>query len=234
MKKIIFLIITLVLFSDKTWATTQSEHNYKPPLSFLTAEVNQYLRQDEQNPVNKHGIVITGSSSIKAWQPKIHNDFTQVDVIARGFGGSNMNDLLYFSKSLITQYHPRAVAIYEGDNDIAQGISPELILKKFIELNNKIKQALPNIRLYFISIKPSIARQSMWPKMAETNQLIQEVCNVMEHCSYIDVASKLLKDGLPRQDIFIEDGLHLNTKGYRLWSEAVVGVIEANEARKNQ
>lgn len=220
-----------MLFSNESWAKKPTEQSYKSPLAF-TAEVNNYLQQDKYKPVKKHGIVITGSSSVRVWQPDIHNDFTQVDIIARGFGGSNMNDLLYFSEALITQYQPRAVAIYEGDNDIAQGISPELILKKFIELDNKIKQALPDIRLYFISIKPSIARQSMWPKMVATNQLIQEACNVMEHCTYIDVASKLLEGGLLKQDVFIEDGLHLNKKGYQLWSEAVVGVIEANEARK--
>jgi lysophospholipase L1-like esterase len=233
LKKIIFLIISLILFSDKSWAATQSEQSYKSPLP-LTTEVNNYLRQDKHKPVKKHGIVITGSSSIRVWQPEIHNNFTQVDVIARGFGGSNMNDLLYFSEALITQYQPRAVAIYEGDNDIAQGISPELILKKFIALNNKLRRSLPDIRVYFISIKPSIARQSMWPKMVETNQLIQGICNALQHCTYIDVASKLLKDGLPKQDIFIDDGLHLNKKGYQLWSEAIVGVIEANEADKNK
>jgi lysophospholipase L1-like esterase len=227
------LLISLVLFSDKIWATTQLANSYKSPLTF-TAEVNNYLRQDKRDPVEKHGIVITGSSSIRFWQPEIHSAFTQVDVIARGFGGSNMNDLLYFSQALITQYQPRAVALYEGDNDIAQGISPELILTKFIALSNKLRRSLPEIRIYFISIKPSIARQSMWPKMVETNQLIQNECNAQQNCTYIDVASKLLKDGLPKQDVFIEDGLHLNKKGYQLWSEVVVGVIEANEVGKNK
>jgi lysophospholipase L1-like esterase len=73
----------------------------------------------------------------------------------------------------------------------------------------------------------------MWPKMVETNQLIEQVCNSELNCTYIDVANKLLNDGLPKQNIFIEDGLHLNKKGYQLWSEAVVGVIEAREVNKN-
>jgi lysophospholipase L1-like esterase len=233
LNKMFFLIISLIFFADKTYATPQLENNYKSPLTFTT-EVNNYLQKDKLEPVEKNGIVITGSSSVRFWQPHIHSDFTQIDVISRGFGGSNMNDLLYFSEALITQYQPRAVAIYEGDNDIAQGISPALILNKFIELSNKLRSSLPDIRIYFISIKPSIARQSMWPKMVETNQLIQDICNPELNCTYIDVASKLLNDGLPKQDIFIEDGLHLNKKGYQLWSEAVVGVIEAMEVNKNK
>lgn len=229
----IVLVISLIFFSNIIWAAPQLNNNYKSPLAFTT-EVNNYLRKDKLEPVEKNGIVITGSSSIRFWQPKIHDDFKQVDVIARGFGGSNMNDLLYFSEALITQYQPRAVAIYEGDNDIAQGIAPSLILKKFIALSDKVRRSLPDIRIYFISIKPSIARQSMWPKMVETNQLIQSECNVQQNCTYIDAASKLLEGGLLKQNVFIEDGLHLNKKGYQLWSEAVVGVIEAKEADKNK
>jgi lysophospholipase L1-like esterase len=195
--------------------------------------VNNYLQKDKLEPVEKNRIVITGSSSIRFWQPEIHREFTQVDVIARGFGGSNMNDLLYFSEALITQYQPTAVVIYEGENDIAQGISPALILNKFIELSTKLRSSLPEIRIDFISIKPSIARQSMWPKMEETNQLIREVCNTELNCTYIDVTSRLLDEGLPKQDIFIDDDLHLNKKGYQLWSKAVVGVIDAREVNKN-
>ena len=232
LNRIIFLLISLVCVSDRTWAIAQLDNSYQSPSAYIMAEVDNYRRQDKLEPVEKNGIVITGSSSIRFWQPDIHHEFKQVEVIARGFGGSNMNDLLHFSEELITQYQPRAVAIYEGDNDIAQGISPTLILKKYIALNNKVRKALPDIRIYFISIKPSIARQSMWPKMAETNQLIQELCNAQQHCTYIDTATQLLKDGKPKQDVFIKDGLHLNEKGYQLWSEAVVGVIEANEADK--
>jgi lysophospholipase L1-like esterase len=73
----------------------------------------------------------------------------------------------------------------------------------------------------------------MWPKMEETNQLIREVCNTELNCTYIDVTSRLLDEGLPKQDIFIDDDLHLNKKGYQLWSKAEVEVIEAREVNKN-
>jgi lysophospholipase L1-like esterase len=186
------------------------------------------LQREQQVKIAPNGVVITGSSSIRFWH-SIHHDFTNIEVIARGFGGSNMNDLVYFSEQLITQYKPRAVAIYEGDNDIAQGISPEHIVSKFIELKNKIRLSLPEIRIYFIAIKPSIARQKMWPKMAETNKLVQALCQRTQACTYIDVASNLLSKGVPKEDIFIADGLHLNEKGYQLWSQAIVPVIEKAE-----
>lgn len=233
MFKAIFLFINFIFFSAQADATQQLSTSYNSPLIF-TEEVNNYLTKDKKVPVAKYGVVITGSSSVRFWQPQIHDDFTKINVIARGFGGSNMNDLLYFSKELITQYKPRAVAIYEGDNDIAQGIQPNVILQKFIALIKKIKQKLPDIRVYFISIKPSIARESMWPRMVETNLLIQKECEIEINCTYIDVSSKLLRKGLPKQGIYIADGLHLNKKGYQLWSSSIVPVIENVEANKKR
>jgi len=224
---IIKFLLLGVLFIAVDITAQQFPVSYKSPLSF-TKEVNDFLLLDKQINVAPQGVIITGSSSVRFWR-SIHQDFTKIKVTSRGFGGSNMNDLLHFSEQLITQYQPSAVAIYEGDNDIAQGISPEKIVSKFIELKKKIRLALPNVRLYFISIKPSISRQKMWPQMAKTNQLIQAVCEREQDCSYIDVASNLLSNGLPKQDVFIEDGLHLNEKGYQLWSQAIVPIIERAE-----
>ncbi|MFT5760197.1 MAG: hypothetical protein ACI9LM_004981 [Alteromonadaceae bacterium] len=62
----IFLIISLIFFADKTYATPQLENNYKSPLAFTT-EVNNYLQKDKLEPVEKNGIVITGSSSVRFW-----------------------------------------------------------------------------------------------------------------------------------------------------------------------
>lgn len=222
------LALALALSTVNSSVAAPLSAAYQSPLKF-TEEVNKYLLQDKTAPVEENGVVITGSSSVRFWQSKMHQDFTQIKVIGRGFGGSNMNDLLHFSKELITQYKPRAVAIYEGDNDIGQGISPENIVSKYRQLSHKIKAELPNIRIYIISIKPSIFRQATWPIMAHTNSLMAAECNKDEYCTYIDVASSLLNDGVPKQDIFMPDNLHLNEKGYQLWSAAIVPIIEQGE-----
>jgi lysophospholipase L1-like esterase len=48
--------------------------------------------------------------------------------------------------------------------------------------------------------------------------------------TYIDVASPMLNEaGTPREDIFVEDGLHMNAKGYDLWRDAVRPVVMAQE-----
>ncbi|MFC6979219.1 GDSL-type esterase/lipase family protein [Microbulbifer taiwanensis] len=189
-----------------------------------------FNRLGGRQPIEPGGVVVTGSSSIRMWHPRIRRDLGGIRVIPRGFGGSNMNDLLYYSDQLISRHRPRAVAIYEGDNDIVQGIEPQQVVDKFLALADKLRKENPELRIYFISIKPSLARWSLWPKMQQTNRMIEKLCDEREHFFYIDVASALLEKSRPRRDIFIADGLHLNEKGYELWSGAVAAVLERGES----
>ena len=32
-------------------------------------------------------------------------------------------------------------------------------------------------------------------------------------------------DGRPRRELFVEDGLHMNAEGYRLWNEKLLPVL---------
>ncbi len=45
-------------------------------------------------------MVCVGSSSIRMWHGQIADDLAPLTVIPRGFGGSNMNDLLHYVDEL--------------------------------------------------------------------------------------------------------------------------------------
>jgi hypothetical protein len=74
--------------------------------------------------------VLTGSSSITRWNDRSVKDLAPLTVIPRGFGGSIMNDVLHHLDRVVLKYEPRAVLIYEGDNDtdISRGIPKTVIL----------------------------------------------------------------------------------------------------------
>ncbi len=230
MKLLTILSFALTLLACTTNPTPQFATDYPSPIAF-TDQINAYLAADEEFPPAKNKVVVTGSSSIRFWQPKIYQDFTKVGIISRGFGGSDMNNLLYYSEQLISKHQPRAVVIYEGDNDIANGIDAVQIAAKFNQVVQKIRLSSPQLRVYFISIKPSFARWPLWSAMVKANQLIEDICNKDKNATYIDVASVLLSNGEPLADIFQPDGLHLNAKGYQLWAAAIVTVVEAGEAQ---
>jgi hypothetical protein len=61
-------------------------------------------------------MVFTGSSSIARWDT-LADEMKLLDVINRAFGGSQYPDLNRYAKRIVIAYRPRAVVVYEGDND---------------------------------------------------------------------------------------------------------------------
>lgn len=202
---------------------------YGDPMRF-EKHISRFEKLDQQSQPPTGAVVCVGSSSIRMWHKRIVGDLAPLTVVPRGFGGSNMNDLLHYADRVVLAYRPRAVLIYEGDNDIGQGISPQRIALTFDELVGKIHLELPACRIYVLSIKPSLRRWSLWPKMVKANQLLEQACERDGRLTFIDVASPMLgSDGKPRPELFIRDELHLNEAGYDLWRGVVRPVLVERE-----
>ena len=128
------------------------------------------------------------------------------------------------------EYKPRAVVVYEGDNDIAQGIAPEKIADTFRTFIKKVHKKFPKCRIYFLSIKPSISRWSLWPKMKAANSLIAAECTRDKRLTFVDVASGMLDEkGNPRKEIFKKDNLHMTRDGYLIWQNALRPILVKTE-----
>ena len=178
-------------------------------------------------------IVVTGSSSIRRWHPSLKQDLAPLTVVPRGFGGSTMQDVEHFLDRIVLPYKPRAVVIYEGDNDTGRyGVPPAEIAGRLGAIVERVHAALPSTRVYVMSVKPSLARVGVWDKAQETNLLYQQLAADNDLVSYIDVATPFLRaDGKVMDDIFIADGLHLNEKGTRIWASTIKAALMAGEAR---
>jgi len=173
----------------------------------------------------KGAIVLTGSSSFARWRT-MEADLAPLTVIPRGFGGSTMADVLHYVDRLVMPYEPRAVVIYEGDNDTFYGVSPKTVADQLKQVVSKIKAALPDTRVYVLSVKPSLARVSVWDKAQETTELYKSIIASDDRLHFIDVATPFLKaDGTVMDDVFVDDGLHLNDKGNRIWAAAIKSVL---------
>ena len=183
-------------------------------------DIAAFVAADEENPPPKHGVLFVGSSSIRLWDlPKY---FPDLPVINRGFGGSEVSDSLRYVDQLILKHQPSVVVLYAGDNDIDGGKSPEIVVDDYQKLRSRIHSSLPYTRLVFIAIKPSIARWELVDKMREANSRIREISQSDLRLDFVDIDSPMIgEDSRPRGELFIEDGLHLDEKGYELWSNLV-------------
>lgn len=185
-------------------------------------EIQEFLKADRAGVPNGPGwILFTGSSSIRLWN-HLPDAFPEHKVLSRGFGGSQMSDLLFFCDQIVLPYKPRHVLVYEGDNDLAAGKSPTEIRDGFAQFVKQVQKALPRTRVSYLAIKPSKARWQLLDKVRATNTLIQEFAKSQKRVDVIDTFSPLLApDGQLRIDLFREDGLHLNEKGYAVWTQAI-------------
>ncbi|NCG09201.1 MAG: hypothetical protein GWO81_06490, partial [Verrucomicrobia bacterium] len=141
-------------------------------------------------------------------------------------------DVIHYVEVLILKHKPRAVLLYEGDNDAAYGKSPQRIFNDFKYLAQLCREQLPELRFYIIEAKPSIARWAIAEKMQAANTMIADFCRANEGFTYIDVWPFLLGDkGEPRLELLIADKLHLNEAGYDAWARAIAPILIQGEAR---
>ena len=228
--------ISLVILLTNGLISSGQELKYtlpmKPDPIRLASEITAFQEADILNQPPMGGVVCTGSSSMRMWHPRIKKDLLGITIVPRGFGGSHYTDVIYYVKELVLKYRPRALLIYEGDNDAAYGKSPERIFSDFKYLILRCRKDLPELRFYIVGSKPSISRWHIAEDMQTANSLIESYCRDDSYCTYIDVWPSILgTDGKPRRELFMEDKLHLNSVGYDQWANAIAPIIFKGEAR---
>jgi hypothetical protein len=168
------------------------------------------------------GVLFVGSSSIRLWND-LESQFADAPVVLkRGFGGSRLSDCVRHLDKLVINYRPRVVVLYAGDNDLAEGSTPEEILERVKAFSNGVHKQLPDTKVAFLSIKPSPARIKLIGKVRAANKLVKDYAEEHPQVDYIDVFTPMLgEDGSPRPELFAEDKLHLSRAGYALWRTVI-------------
>ena len=189
--------------------------------------IRQFEQWDSKNTFPSDAVLFVGSSSIRMWPTR--ECFDGLAVINRGFGGSQISEVNYFAERIVLRYEPKVIVFYAGDNDVAAGKNARRVFddyKKFVRL---VHARLPGTRIIYVGIKPSGSRWSLWPVMNEANMLIKDFSGRNGRLFYFDSATPLLdSDGKPDSAFFLKDQLHLNDKGYELWTKLIRPII--NEA----
>lgn len=170
-------------------------------------------------------IVFAGSSTFRLWTT-MQADLKNPTIINNGFGGSHYSDLVYYIDALVLNLKPSKLYIYEGDNDLADGEAPDRVLEEAKLLISTIKKLIPDIQIYVLSAKPSPARWDRKPAYSNLNMFMREYCDETEGVEYIDVwRAMLTPDGMPNPELFLEDQLHMNEKGYQIWIQKILPTL---------
>lgn len=216
MPKTIIFLLTLLLCSIE--AEVYSQNNFNE-------EVDQIQkRYDSIWDPSKNTIVFTGSSSIRLWT-NLQESFPDYQIVNSGFGGSETTDLQEFLNPLVLNYSPYKVFIYEGDNDLNNGKTSKEILKVTQEIISDILEKYPNTEIILISAKPSIARWKLKGKYKRFNKRLAKLSKNNSLTYFADVWTPMMDKNKVNKDLFIEDDLHMNSKGYQLWYEVIKNYI---------
>jgi lysophospholipase L1-like esterase len=186
-------------------------------------DIQAFKKQDRLQAAPKNAILFVGSSSFTKWTD-VQDYFPGYAIINRGFGGSTLLDVIRYTNDIIIPYQSKQIVIYCGENDLASSdtVSSQMVLQRFKQLFVLIRKNNPSVPVAFLSLKPSPSRKHLWPKMAKANQLIKDYLSTKKKTAFIDVYHRMFnKNGTVMKEIFIEDDLHMNEKGYHIWQKII-------------
>ena len=213
-------LLMMVLFASRIFAAEKDD-----PIRW-EKDIQQFEAADKTNPPPKKAILFIGSSSIRICKT-LAADLPEHKVINRGFGGSFMNDSVFYFDRIVAPYKPKTIVIYAGGNDINFGKTPEDVFVAFTNFVAKAHQALPKTRVAYISIAPNPSRWSQVEQVKAANKLIEDFIKKDSKLAFINVFPAMLgEDGKPKPDIFLQDNLHMNAKGYAIWVPIVRPYLE--------
>jgi GDSL-like Lipase/Acylhydrolase family len=206
-----------------TAAAAAQQWTYHPDVPLersLQREIDAYVAADKAAPPPSCEVLFVGSSSIVKWKPTLSKDMAPLRVINRGFGSSHLEYVDRWFDDIVAPYHPRAIVLYAGENDLNAGKPVAQVLSDFDTFMQLKTKKLKDTPVYFISVKPSKARLAQLPEQSELNAAVRERAAQRTDLHYIDVVPAMLENGAPR-DIFESDGLHMRREGYLMWTQLV-------------
>ena len=192
---------------------------------FYEEQINNFLESDKFTEYNENPILFIGSSSIRFWET-LTQDMSPLPVLNRGFGGAHISHVNNHFNQIVYPYNPKGIVFFCGTNDIAALKTPKEVYKDFLIFYEKVQQQLPETKIFFIGIKPSVARAYLKDEEQEFNRKIAQLSNENNNITFIDVWGPMLTEDKPNASLFVEDGLHMNAKGYKIWTSLVKPILD--------
>lgn len=218
------LLLTPQMAHAQDAALTDAQLDEKFPVTRWEKRIAALEQAAKDNPPPKDCIVFIGSSSIVRWDLK--KWFPDLPVVNHGFGGSHLGDSVHYAERLVIPFRPATVVVYAGDNDLSGGKSPERVFSDYQKFVAKVQEQLPETKIIYIAIKPSIRRWALIDKVRKANALIAEAAKKDSRLEYLDVDGPMLgEDDKPRKELFVQDGLHLSDEGYALWTKLLLAKL---------
>jgi lysophospholipase L1-like esterase len=213
------LVILFLTVNSFTVCLGQSNIPYENDIEVIRKYDNIY-------PQPKNPILFVGSSSIRLWID-FNKKFGRYGAINRGIGGAVLTDIIYWADDLIFKYQPRKIVLYVGENDLPNATTtPDSVLSRTRKLFQIIRSRMPQVPIIYICPKPSPSRDAFQDKAKAANALVKKFIQEQANATFVDIYSPMLKDGRSRPELFLEDMLHMNERGYAIWEKKLLKLLK--------
>jgi len=219
MKKILLSLLAVCLCVGQSFASYEKE-------------MAEFKKQDEANPSTPEMTLFVGSSTFTIWHT-MQADMPDIPLINRGFGGSQVTDVIEHFDTVIAPHNPLQIVIYEGDNDTSLGIPAEKILANYKKLLGMIWEKFPGIQVTIVSVKPCDLRRDKIGATIKLNDMLNVWASRTENLYYLNTFDVTMNgEGEPIPEYFLNDRLHMNAVGYKAWARKISEHLKKHPVKK--
>ena len=226
-KRILICLVGFLLISscssknnDKTKAQSEIEIADQDDFQRFEETIRQFEYEDSISGPLELDLMLTGSSSIRLWA-NIEDDLNPYTLKNRGFGGATLDELTHYAPRFLFTHNYKCLIVYCGENDISEGDSPGEAFEDFKSFHTLVRSRDEQLPILYVSMKPSIARANLYNDFISADSLIIEYLKSDPQSHIFDSGKSMIVNDSLRMDIFIEDGLHMNQRGYDIWAENI-------------
>ena len=219
MRRLIIILFSLFLIS----CSPLGKYRNLPEVKSWENDIKKFEQLDNSEKYPTDAVLFAGSSSIRLWT-SLEKDMAPYHVIQRGYGGAKLSDFAVYADRIFDPHPCKAIVIFIA-NDITgteQDKTPKEIAALFNNVLNTIRKGNPATPVFWIEITPTASRWKVWPEIQKANSLIKEICDKKKNTYFIKTDFAFLNEkGLPKDELFRDDKLHLTEKGYVVWTEII-------------
>ena len=194
------------------------------PFTYLQFDRQEKAILEKYDSETRRGeIIFYGASNFRLWT-EMENDLKQYKVQNHGFGGSTDRDLVERAETLLYPYVPEIVFFQTGSNDYVSlsGTDEEKVAACIAykeEMFGLFHEKLPDAKFVVMSGLLLPGRSQYTELTIAVNAALQELCEERAYLYFVDASGMTYDGSAYAEELFIEDGIHLNHQGQLLWCE---------------
>ena len=219
MRRYLLLLLSLAFIS----CSPVRKYQNLPEVRFWEKDIQKFEQLDNSEKYPDDAILFAGSSSIRLWT-SLDKDMAPYHIIQRGYGGAKLSDFAVYASRIFDPHRCKAIVFFIA-NDITgsdKDKEPAEVASLFRNVIRTIRKMHPATPVFWIAITPTASRWKVWPEIQKANALIKEICDNQKNTYFIKTDFAFLNEkGVPNDELFRDDKLHLTEKGYAVWTEII-------------